>query len=241
MSTHDDSLASLLLREGAALSRRVVGDMYASNPFWDARFGARGRTFAEEDAGRHVEHLVVALHAENPAVFVEFARWLQRVLTTRGMCTRHVAENFARLAAALDATAWPGVERASAIVRQGARALAYESGPAAEVDRARASLGEAITRRLEAEHPDWFTGERQRARCRDDVDYHLSYLADALANERPEAFASYVQFVRGFLARFAVPEAHVDATLAALHDEVAACTPAARDAARAVLAFRVTA
>ncbi len=39
-----------------ALSRRCTDAMYA-DPFWQARFGQRGRHHADEDSGYHVRYL----------------------------------------------------------------------------------------------------------------------------------------------------------------------------------------
>ena len=53
MSAHPE-LASQLEAQADALARHSIAAMYA-DPFWDARFGARGRRFAEEDGVHHVD------------------------------------------------------------------------------------------------------------------------------------------------------------------------------------------
>src|SRR5690242_53576 len=93
-------LANQLENRGAALARRAIEEMY-KNPFWQERFGRRGRQFAEQDGRYHVSYLVEALRFQTPDIFINYARWLQTVLTTRGMCSRHLAENFSRLADAI--------------------------------------------------------------------------------------------------------------------------------------------
>jgi hypothetical protein len=93
-------LVALLRTHAGRLNGRVVAEMY-ENPFWEDRFGARGRRFAKEDGESHVANLVVALEGRSPPMLASYARWLQRVLTTRGMCSRQLAENFQRLAAAI--------------------------------------------------------------------------------------------------------------------------------------------
>ncbi|MEY2933986.1 MAG: hypothetical protein RL033_4735, partial [Pseudomonadota bacterium] len=98
--------------QAPALTARVVSEMYR-DPFWSARFGERGRKFSEEDGQSHISHLVQALVARDPEVLSRYGRWLRSVLTTRGMCTRHLTENFERLEWAvrdLNADAQPAVD-----------------------------------------------------------------------------------------------------------------------------------
>ena len=80
-------------------------------------------------------------------------------------------------------------------------------------------------------------GKRGRDRCLEDAKYHLSYLADAVANDRPDHFAGYVAFVREMLARRGVM--HLDESLGALREASADLLPEpARSSALRVLAVR---
>jgi hypothetical protein len=55
---------SKAIRElGPELSRRAIEEMYR-DPFWEDRFGARGRKFAAEDGEHHVVYLVQALETK---------------------------------------------------------------------------------------------------------------------------------------------------------------------------------
>ena len=56
----------------------------------------------------------------------------------------------------------------------------------------------------------------QAERCRDDLGYHLSYLADALALGDGTPFATYVGFIRGFLPSVGVPAGDLDEMLGLL-------------------------
>jgi hypothetical protein len=49
------------------------------NPFWEERFGARGRQFARADNAFHVSYLVQALRAGSPELLAHYASWLQLV------------------------------------------------------------------------------------------------------------------------------------------------------------------
>ncbi|HVG60581.1 MAG TPA: hypothetical protein VNA24_18630 [Hyalangium sp.] len=76
------------------------------DPFWEARYGLeRARRFGNEDALFHVRYLLQALAEERPSVMEGYATWLRTLLASRGLCTRHLDQNFARLQSALAARA----------------------------------------------------------------------------------------------------------------------------------------
>jgi hypothetical protein len=220
-----------------ALVERVLREMYA-NPFWDERFGERGRTFARQDGHYHIDHLVVALRFEVPALLTRYARWLQVTLTTRGMCSRHLAENYARLAQAIHEELPVETGAAVTYLREAEEALIYQEGPARLLQLAAERLADDCSSILFRRHPGWLGhgGEQARRRCHDDFLYHLSYLADAIANEQPAHFAAYLTWIKGFLARRGVPEAHLQEALIVLEESLESLDPEARDVARQVCA-----
>ena len=201
-----------------ALTDRVLAEMYV-NPFWHERFGERAAKHGRQDGLYHLQYLVEALRTNDANVIEQYARWLQQVLTTRGMCTRHLDENFARLAAAIADTV---ADSAPAVAMLGAAraALRYADGPARRVQDATPAIAEAVTAQLYATHPEW--PEAGRARCADDLRYHLAYAADAIALGMPNVFASYLAWIGDFLERRNVPRAHLDAQIAALRAQVTA-------------------
>jgi hypothetical protein len=168
-----------LQQKGRALSLAVIAEMYR-DPFWDARFGPRGRTHADEDAGRHIEHLIVALRAGSQTLFTEYGRWLRAVLTTRGMCTRHLGDNFALLADAIEREGIADGARAAAYLRSAQSALYDAPGAAGVLYRERAAIVDAVIARAGG--------------SRDDLDYHVTFLADAVLHAQPALFAGWVQF-----------------------------------------------
>lgn len=151
------------------LSERVLEEMYA-DPFWAARYGDRGRRHTRNDGDFHIKYLTEALVADDAAVFAHYARWLRELLVARGMCSRQLAENFTRLATAIDAEPWAERARAVAILHAGAGALRHTTGAAADLEALRARTDDAAT------------------------DTQLSYLADALAFEQPSWFGAYTAF-----------------------------------------------
>jgi hypothetical protein len=210
------ALAQRIEEQGPALTARVTAEMYA-DPFWFERFGERGRRFAMEDGQFHLSHLGQALVARDVEVFNVYARWLRTVLTSRGMCSLHLAENFERLARAIGEQ----VEDSAAAVEYlvaGRTALGYTEGPPRELERAREAL---VTRTLVAlvvSEPTWTTrwpGDGKHEALRD-LRYLVCYLGDSLALGRPETFGAHALWLEGFWSRRGFPPRHVEHTLAAL-------------------------
>jgi hypothetical protein len=231
------TLADAIESRAQALADRALEAMYR-NPFWDDRFGERGRRYAREDNVHHITYLVQALRAASVDLLTNYARWLQRVLTTRGMCSRHIGENFERLAEAIRAEGIRDAAPAFAFLDEATAALAYDAGPARAVQDAAARV---VTRAADAVYrsrPAWVAGSGMvgRARCLEDLLYHASYLADAIANERPELFADYVRWLDGFLGRQGVPTEYLRRTLAALDEALQTAVGEQHGAVAAVLA-----
>ena len=212
-----EPLVRRLQLRSAQLTARVVAELWA-NPFWQERFGDRGRRYATEDGQHHVAYLIEALIAADASVLTGYARWLQSVLTSRGMCSLHLAANFDHLAAAIadeEQAAEPAVE----LLRAAREALRYDSGPARELQDRTPQLIDAVAHELRHLLPvDADGGARQR--CREDIGYHLAYLADALALARPDLFTAYALWSRGFLAQRGIPLEHLTSTLRAIDAEL---------------------
>lgn len=222
-------LTAALTAHTDELATRVVDEMYR-NPFWQERFGDRGRQFAEQDGRYHLSYLVQALDQTSPETLTSYARWLQEVLTARGMCTRHLDDNFARLATAIAEAGLPDPEPAREYLDLARAALRYPDGPARDVQLATTVLADAVVARL---YP---RDTPAAGRCRDDLGYHLAYLADALALGQPHIFVDYVVWIEAFLTRHGVPVAELDAALAALAETLVVLPEESRAAAQPLLA-----
>ena len=159
-----EALIAAIEAQGAALTARVLAEM-GRDPFWHARFGERADRRGREDGNYHLQYLAQALASDDPNVMHNYARWLQPVLTTRGMCSRHLAENFDRLAAAIG-DAIPDSEPAVAMLRAATEALRYDDATARRVQELTGATPE----------------EREL----------LAYAADALALHMPEVFTNHV-------------------------------------------------
>ncbi len=233
-----DALIASLDEAAHRLTTRVLAEMY-TNPFWTERFGDRATTHGRNDGLYHVSYVIQALVADDAEVLERYARWLQQVLTSRGMCTRHLAENFDRLAAAIDDEPWPERSAAVAMLARATAALRYQGSEAAALQaNANAIATMAVDALCEAD-PTWLArwgGEDGRARCIDEVDYHVQYLADAIALGTSTVFVQHMRWLAGFLEKRSIPRVHLRASLDALVPAIAAHAPQASTAAGALLA-----
>ncbi|MBX3215388.1 MAG: hypothetical protein KF850_25350 [Labilithrix sp.] len=182
------ALADRLRADKGRLAVRVVDEMFAEDPFWADRYAARGRRFAEEDLGYHVEYLAQALVARDAGVLERYARWLQSVLTARGMCTAHLDESFARLATAIAEVELEEERLVPAYLGAARRALSYPDGAA----RALQDASGAIAARAVSLVAERFPLEADSASVGADVARLLAYAADALALARPATLAAYL-------------------------------------------------
>lgn len=229
-----NDLARRLEQSANALSSRVVKEMYEDR-FWLERFGQRGLEHSQQDGRFHVSYLVQALIASDPGVLTRYARWLRSVLTTRGMCTRHLAENFERLARA---TQEQVLDSAPAVdyLRAASAALLDDAGPARELQLVSESIAARICAR-ELAPPSSGAGTAARD-ARAELLQLLSYLADALSLGRSEHFLAHVRWLDGFFDREGVSDGQLEAWLEALASCVAqdgSLSPGLRSAASSAL------
>ncbi|MCM3784974.1 hypothetical protein M3231_18550 [Neobacillus mesonae] len=76
------------------LIEEVTARIYYNAPELIDRYGEVGRQKCREDNLHHMKHLHTAYMLKNPKVFVDYAVWLNGILLTHGMDTRHLIENF---------------------------------------------------------------------------------------------------------------------------------------------------
>jgi hypothetical protein len=229
-----NELARRLEQSANALSARVVQEMYEDR-FWLERFGQRGLEHSQQDGRFHVSYLVQALIASDPGVLTRYARWLRSVLTTRGMCTRHLAENFERLARATQEQVF---DSAAAVdyLRAARAALLDDAGPGRELQLA----SENIAARVCAREQEPASSDRGPAArdARAELLHLLSYLADALSLGRSEHFIAHVRWLDGFFEREGVSDGQLEAWLEALASCISlddALSPGLRSAASTAL------
>lgn len=218
--------AVLLERLRAAtpvLNLAAVDEEYA-DPFWWDRYGERGRRFMLADGQHHYGYVAEAVAGGSTALMIRYARWLRGVLVSRGMCSEHLADGFRIRARLLAERGWKDVAPALAAFAVGEAALRHDEGPAAGVlpePGARLPLaGEGIV---------GTDAERQH-----EARTLLSYLADALAEGRPQILLEHLAWRRGFDERRGRPAGHTPALLRALASTLPAASPAAELLAQAL-------
>ncbi|MDC0715582.1 hypothetical protein [Nannocystis bainbridge] len=212
-----EALIAQLAEASDRLTERVLGEMYV-DPFWRERFGERADRHGRQDGRFHVQYLQQALAGDDPAVLENYARWLQQVLTARGMCTLHLAENFERLAAAIADEPWPDRQAAVDLLSAAAAALAYPDGLAREVQRRADTLVLAAAVALAA------AGDDEPLQVVE-LGTLVSYCADALALGSPAVLADHVRWLAGFLGRRGIPRAHLVRRVEAIRTALAQQLP----------------
>lgn len=195
-----------------ALTDRVLAEMY-KDPFWYARYGERADRHGRQDGDFHIKYLVTALQSNDSKVMVEYARWLQQLLTTRGMCTRHLDDNFRLLA---DAITHANREAAVAMLEAARGGLRYPDGASRRVQERAAELRDRVTPALCAAHDGWTADD-----CALEVEHLVSYIADAVALGDPAQFRAHVEWTRGYLETHGIPRARLTDALAAVRAELA--------------------
>ena len=199
------ALIQRLESQSLAISRRVLDAMY-QDPFWQERFGDRGSRHAEQDGQYHVSYLVQALSASDAGVLTGYARWLQSLLVSRGMCSRHLAENFERLEQTI-AVEIPESEPAVKLLRAARAALLHDHAGARQLQGMAEEIADAAVVVL--------------PQGREDMLYLAAYLADAIAVGRADLFSAHVVWTRAFLERRQVPADHLQQALQWLDEYLA--------------------
>lgn len=177
------SLEDRLREASSRLTDRVLAEMYR-DPWWQSRFGARGRQHARTDGDFHLKYVIESLAVGDLELFATYARWLRDLLLSHGMCSWHLADNFDRLAVAIADERWPDGHRAVAVLGHGSRALRHVAGEAAALDDAR----DKLAARAAAITPRVSVGELKTL---------LSFLADAVAAGQRQRLLGYTTHLRG--------------------------------------------
>ena len=221
------TLCAAIEQQRAEMVRETVADLYR-NPFWEARFAERGRQRADEDASHHLSHLITAIEVDSAATLKDYFSWLQSVLVTRGMCTRHLVDTADCMAQHLSRALgerWPEVESYYAAFYDG---LTYQHPDCLALERVEMAVAEAVTRQMYAQElrSQYGLVESGRARCRLDNLYHLSYLKDATAFASADIFLHYWQWITSYLAGHGVSGGAMAHTARLLRAELLAQLPA---------------
>lgn len=78
----------------------VTEGIYSDYPVLLEKYGEQGRKKCREDNEHHIKHLQTAVSMGDEQFFIDYAHWLNGILTSRGMKTDHLVDNFKRLQSA---------------------------------------------------------------------------------------------------------------------------------------------
>jgi MerR family transcriptional regulator, light-induced transcriptional regulator len=103
-----------------------------------------------------------------------------------------------------------------------------DEGTGLAINSRRAALADACVRYHFNQHPELREryGEQGVAKCVQDANFHLAFLADAIASSVPAVFSAYIQWARSMLAARNIPRSDLAESLAALRVVVAQELPA---------------
>ncbi|HUF26120.1 MAG TPA: hypothetical protein VMM18_03970 [Gemmatimonadaceae bacterium] len=241
MTRAPTELAPRIEARATAIAAASVEERYR-DPFWVERFGADGRRLAGDDEVDLVAMLAESLHFGAPEPLVRYVRMVRGAMVARGMCSRHLSEQLARIGTfCCDA----GIEDPGPIpayLEQARKALRRPVGAAALIDEVEDALADDVASSLASTRAAWsvWSDPEGWPRVRHDAALLVSYLADALAEQRSEIFLEHAAWTAGFFARQGRPDGYAEALLAALDHEVEELPALARiEAARLVARARL--
>ena len=103
VSTAFEELAEVVREHSAGVAVEVTMAFLERHPDWRVRYGSRAMSAGVQDAGYHLSFLAAAVEADDVAAFAGYARWAARVLASRGIASRFLAENLVQVQDALAA------------------------------------------------------------------------------------------------------------------------------------------
>jgi hypothetical protein len=75
----------------------LVEKIYENYPELLEKYGEAGKVKCREDVQHHFRNLDVAFQLNHSKIFIDYSIWLNNVLTSRGMKTEHIIDNFQKM------------------------------------------------------------------------------------------------------------------------------------------------
>lgn len=79
------------------IASETAKSIYEAYPHLWERFGEKGFIHTEKDNHHHLDHLETAFSMADEEIFLEYTKWLESVLLSRGVETALIIDNFDRL------------------------------------------------------------------------------------------------------------------------------------------------
>ena len=205
--------------------RGLVQEMYR-DPFWEARYGERGRTHTVKDTHYHLNKLIDAIALDLPDIFTQYYHWVQELLVYRGMCTLHLEETLDSLARQLAHYVPEYWQQIQVYLKAGYAGLFYDQPNSQALQQQSVEIARSATTRLfdSLSKSSSQTARGQEVWFRDNR-FYLSYLADAVWVEKEELFRNHMNWVKTFLAQNGVEEKTLSEDLHLLAEETERALP----------------
>jgi hypothetical protein len=222
--------ASLTVVEALdALRPQIVTGMMAAmdaDPYWQARYGPRGRALAEQDVQYHLDNLTRAVRFELPTSPTHHYRWLQNVLLHRGLCTYHLEwtlDTLSRLLQDLLPEQYPTLQP---YLQAGYAGIAYTQDECLALWPLRSAILAAVIEALLEE----FTPRPDRlaawvAARQAEMLLTFSYLLDAVERNQPALFLEHVTWMRRYLPSQGISDAILHSALGLTARQISALLP----------------
>jgi len=214
----EPSQIGILIETQRAVVIPQVQEILMANPFWEKRYGERGRKFILQDLHFNIDFLTAAVRLSSPASLSDYYRWQQEMLVARGLCTRHLRETQEETHSRLMELLPDHSEFLQPFFDASEAGLTYAQPDCLLLDKLELQIAEAVTGRIYSDpQPDNFL---KRQRCTRDTRYYLSYLLDAVALDQPERFAEMMTWIADFLINLGIPASGFYASLGWLSVEI---------------------
>lgn len=173
-----------------------VAEIYRNNPFWEARYGARGARHAHKDSHYNLNYLISAIRIDAPSTLTQYYHWLRGALVFRGMCTQHIYDTLdttGRHLARLLPDEWAQIRY---YYQAGYEGLAYDHPACQAITSAADKIALETADRLTRASGATIDEQAKASRVRD-ILYILSFLTDAIGMDNQDIFLNYLEWVTG--------------------------------------------
>lgn len=198
------------------VASKLLRRMYA-DPFWERRFGEKGRAYAQQDAHHNLDNLIRAIQFDIPHGPTHHYSWLRDVLVHRGLSTLHLRQTIDRLGQALSEELpqeWPLIQP---YLEAGYEGLVYENPACQALAEDMETVAQAVTADLEEQGASLYERKEER---RQEASFLLSYLLDAVENQETKIFTNFVHWQRENHAAQGVPGDTLRWDLVLLEEEI---------------------
>lgn len=207
-----DSACDIIETARPMLVDAILTDLYQKT-FWQVRYDDYGREYARTITHYHLNNLITALKAGEPAIFADYWAWKRPVMLLQGACTHHLHEFIDSTARPVARVLREGFPLAEPCFAAAHRALEYEQPACQALNAKRKAIIDGAAARL-------CPTESERASYRSDVCYHLSYLEDAAVMGKPQLFHLHTEWVQHTLKEQGRDVEKLNAALQALKIEL---------------------